>query len=155
MLMLVVFILASLMLQAQTDLRKSAQASGVERVTSANSNGFVAVGIHQAERVQGESMSGWIGFMPVKREPVTSVEEDHTRQLMASPNPTTRWVDVRDVPMNATITVVSFEGRTVDVPVEVNESTARVNMSLLPNGAYTIIIRTKTKVRYSRIVLQR
>jgi regulator of extracellular matrix RemA (YlzA/DUF370 family) len=120
--------------------------SGYASVQGTSMDGHVSVGLHAAERVQGPTMHGWIGFYPVVRPIVSSVDDDSTPVLKIVPNPATEYCTIDHV-NGRKVSVYTVEGQKVSVSIIHVDTTARLDVRDLPSGSYRIVIgseRTET-----------
>lgn len=153
--MLLGILILSTTASGQTGIRKHTLASALGPVSNATVNGFLIVGQPAAERVASESMSGWVGFMPYKFEPTTGVEENELQRVAVAPNPSQTRVHISDVDPLATITVISSAAKLVAVEPTFSNGALILDVSEIPTGSYTAVIRTKTKSRFARFVVSR
>ena len=142
-------------LQAQTRIVRSATHSGYAAVSSASISGHVVTGVPMAERVAGATLNGWIGFMPVKRERPTSVDEEPETAVSVRPNPANAVVTLPDVEASARITVFNHQGRVLEVPVEFTEQGARLDVTGLTTGVYHVSVMNGSTSTMHRFVVQK
>ena len=142
-------------LSAQNMFIRAGQHSGYAAVGSQTMSGHVSVGLPMAERIEGASLQGWIGFYPVRVERPVSVQEEWLRRDKNAPNPATTFIVLHDVDPEASIIVLNDRGERVSVSTTTEDDRRRLDVSSLPTGTYSAIVSTGRTSHVHRFVVQR
>ena len=152
---LLVFLITAVSASGQLRIVRSGSHAGYAAVSSKTYVGHIVAGIPTAERVSGASVSGWIGFMPVKRGTPTSVDDASGRLEAVRPNPATDVVIIPGILSTARLTVFDNAGRVVDLHYEMTESAVRLTVTDLENGVYYVSAMSDKTSSMHRFVIQR
>ena len=141
---------------AQKRLDKSSPLiSGYAHVGSLSTTGHVSVGLPMAERIVGPSVSGWIGFYPVKRVVQTSVEDIENASTPPRPNPASSKVVIPDIVEGALIMLVDAKGASVSASTVFTINGLELDVSALPNGSYSVAATSGKQTTIHRFVVAR
>lgn len=87
-------------------------------------------------------------------EYILDAEEEFDLSINAYPNPTTDWIYLIDVPLNATIELIDLNGK-IQKRKLVDDLNPRLNVVDLPIGLYVLKVRSENQTWTEKVLIQK